>query len=71
MSHDAYAPFTREELHQEVGGTEEEFTEALAGLIEKGVILEHHDGGYTFNALAVGALLAQHGEHPDDDVWLG
>lgn len=73
MSENLYSPFSREELHATVGGTEEEFDEALANLIEKGVINEHHDGGFTFDPLYVELLLSQHrgAEEGEEDVWLG
>lgn len=73
--HSFYSPFTRDELHAAVGGSKDEFTEALASLIQKGIVNEHHDGGFTFNPEYVEFLLSQHPKPETDtgseDVWLG
>lgn len=64
-----YNPISRDELQSVVGGTEEAFLEALAGLISKGIIDEHHDGGFVFNPLVVDTLLYE--SDPENQVWLG
>lgn len=61
-----YNPMTYDELRAIVNHpSDEDFDEALTGLLEKKVIAEHHDGGYTFNSVYVDFLL---NHDPDGDL---
>lgn len=60
MSLNDYSAMTRDDLLREVGGTEEEIHEAVASLIEKGFLSEHHDGGFMYNDEMTQELLRLH-----------
>lgn len=62
---DTYNPITPEEIEAILG---EDPTEQIASLIAKGIIVEHHDGGFSFDSAFIDELLAQETE---EDVWLG
>lgn len=54
-----YSPITKQELEEVLGEDAASIDETLASLIEKKIIDEHHDGGFTFNAVYVEFLLGQ------------
>lgn len=60
-----YTPITETELRNELGDPSS-FEETLAGLLENKIIEEHHDGGFTFNALYVGEILKN---DPNNDLY--
>lgn len=60
-----YNPITESELAEVLGEDAESVAETLATLLEKQIIEEHHDGGFTFNAVYVDHLL---GLDPDNDL---
>jgi biotin operon repressor len=66
---EAYVPMTREELRVSLGISEEEINETIASLVEKGLIKEHHDGGFTFNPLILDFILLN--QDPENQKWIG
>lgn len=63
----SYNPITKAELSEVLGEDVSSVEETLATLIEKKVIDEHHDGGFTFNSVYADFLLTQ---DPDYDLWM-
>lgn len=64
--HDSYSPLSLEELEHLVG---ENPSEAVDSLVRKGILVPHHDGGYSFNADVVDEILSQ--EPGGDSAELG
>jgi predicted transcriptional regulator len=60
-----YNPITESELAEVLGEDPEAVAETLATLLEKRIIEEHHDGGFTFNAVYVDHIL---GQDPNQDL---
>lgn len=67
----SYRDISRDEMRQALGVPESEVDETIASLVDKQILEEHHDGGFTFNQVYVDFLLDSFCHPEDADVWLG